>query len=137
MRTPHPTAAVPEQGMPTPPPADAASTGGVRRRHRTLSNLTPAEQLRAAGFTPDELFIRDADSLQPLTVDSQRAVVLIESRMGQYVALDAVAREVGVGARQLTRLFHQDRNVRTRTELRAPLLHEDQARFLRVQNLRR
>ena len=36
-----------------------------------------AEQLRAAGFTPDELFIRDADSLQPLTVDSQRAVVLM------------------------------------------------------------
>lgn len=26
-----------------------------------------AEQLRAAGFTPDELFIRDADSLQPLS----------------------------------------------------------------------
>lgn len=38
----------------------------------------------------------------------QRAVVLIESRMGQDVALDAVAREVGVGARQLTRLFREN-----------------------------
>ena len=59
MRTPHPTAAVPEQGMPTPPPADAASTGGVRRRHRTLSNLTPAEQLRAGrlGLRLPQLFV--------------------------------------------------------------------------------
>ena len=59
MRTPHPTADVPEQGMPTPPPADAASTGGVRRRHRTLSNLTPAEQLRAGrlGLRLPQLFV--------------------------------------------------------------------------------
>lgn len=59
MRTPHPTADVPKQGMPTPPPADAASTGGVRRRHRTLSNLTPAEQLRAGrlGLRLPQLFV--------------------------------------------------------------------------------
>lgn len=38
----------------------------------------------------------------------QRAVVLIESRMGQDVALDSVARDVGVGARQLTRLFQEN-----------------------------
>ena len=47
-----------------------------------------AEQLRAAGFTPDELFIRDADSLQPLTVDSQRAVVLMAARLGKARLID-------------------------------------------------
>ncbi|MGR3843405.1 pantoate--beta-alanine ligase [Serratia marcescens] len=47
-----------------------------------------AEQLRAAGFTPDELFIRDADSLKPLTVDSQRAVVLMAAWLGKARLID-------------------------------------------------
>ncbi len=47
-----------------------------------------AEQLRTAGFTPDELFIRDADSLQPLTVDSQRAVVLMAAWLGKARLID-------------------------------------------------
>ncbi|MGP2695301.1 pantoate--beta-alanine ligase [Serratia nevei] len=47
-----------------------------------------AGQLRAAGFTPDELFIRDADSLQPLTVDSQRAVVLMAAWLGKARLID-------------------------------------------------
>ncbi|HGE8464600.1 pantoate--beta-alanine ligase [Serratia nevei] len=47
-----------------------------------------AEQLRAAGFTPDELFIRDADSLQPLTVDSQHAVVLMAAWLGKARLID-------------------------------------------------
>ena len=47
-----------------------------------------AEQLRAAGYTPDELFIRDADSLQPLTVDSQRAVVLMAAWLGKARLID-------------------------------------------------
>ncbi|MGQ5797529.1 pantoate--beta-alanine ligase [Serratia sp. IR-2025] len=47
-----------------------------------------AEQLRAAGFTPDELFIRDAGSLQPLTVDSQRAVVLMAAWLGKARLID-------------------------------------------------
>nr|WHS69967.1 pantoate--beta-alanine ligase [Serratia marcescens] len=47
-----------------------------------------AEQLRAAGFTPDELFIRDANSLQPLTVDSQRAVVLMAAWLGKARLID-------------------------------------------------
>ena len=42
----------------------------------------------AAGFTPDELFIRDADSLQPLTVDSQRAVVLMAAWLGKARLID-------------------------------------------------
>ncbi|MGP2665449.1 pantoate--beta-alanine ligase [Serratia nevei] len=47
-----------------------------------------AEQLRTAGFTPDELFIRDADSLQPLTVDSQQAVVLMAAWLGKARLID-------------------------------------------------
>ena len=47
-----------------------------------------AEQLRTAGFTPDELFIRDADSLQPLTVDSRRAVVLMAAWLGKARLID-------------------------------------------------
>lgn len=57
------------------------------RQVETLLEQT-AEQLRAAGFTPDELFIRDADSLQPLTVDSQRAVVLMAAWLGKARLID-------------------------------------------------
>ncbi|AVE51538.1 pantoate--beta-alanine ligase [Serratia marcescens] len=57
------------------------------RHIETLLEQT-AEQLRAAGFTPDELFIRDADSLQPLTVDSQRAVVLMAAWLGKARLID-------------------------------------------------
>ncbi|BEN03237.1 pantoate--beta-alanine ligase [Serratia ureilytica] len=57
------------------------------RHVETLLEQT-AEQLRAAGFTPDELFIRDADSLQPLTVDSQRAVVLMAAWLGKARLID-------------------------------------------------
>ncbi|NIG62512.1 MAG: pantoate--beta-alanine ligase [Serratia symbiotica] len=47
-----------------------------------------AEQLRSAGFTPDALFIRDADSLQSLTDDSRRAVVLMAAWLGQARLID-------------------------------------------------
>ncbi|HHK8231748.1 TPA: pantoate--beta-alanine ligase [Serratia marcescens] len=57
------------------------------RHVETLLEQT-AEQLRAAGFTPDELFIRDADSLQPLTVDSQRAVMLMAAWLGKARLID-------------------------------------------------
>ncbi len=57
------------------------------RHVETLLEQT-AEQLRATGFTPDELFIRDADSLQPLTVDSQRAVVLMAAWLGKARLID-------------------------------------------------
>ncbi|ANI30971.1 pantoate--beta-alanine ligase [Yersinia entomophaga] len=49
---------------------------------------TTAEQLRAAGFTPDELFIRDAETLQPLTVESQRAVILMAAWLGKARLID-------------------------------------------------
>lgn len=57
------------------------------------------EKVRASSFCPAE----DARI--------QRAVVLIESRMGQDITLDMVASHVGLGARQLTRLFRDNLGV--------------------------
>lgn len=51
--------------------------------------LTQAgEKLRQAGFTPDELFIRDADTLQPLTAASTRVVVLMAAWLGKARLID-------------------------------------------------
>ncbi|QCR37123.1 pantoate--beta-alanine ligase [Nissabacter sp. SGAir0207] len=47
-----------------------------------------AAELREAGLTPDELFIRDADSLQPLTVGSTRAVILMAAWLGKARLID-------------------------------------------------
>lgn len=47
-----------------------------------------AESLRQAGFTPDELYIRDADTLQDLTVASTRAVVLMAAWLGKARLID-------------------------------------------------
>jgi pantoate--beta-alanine ligase len=47
-----------------------------------------ADKLRVAGFTPDELFIRDADTLQELSVDSQHAVVLMAAWLGKARLID-------------------------------------------------
>lgn len=47
-----------------------------------------AAELREAGLTPDELFIRDADSLQPLTVASTRAVILMAAWLGKARLID-------------------------------------------------
>ncbi|CRG49232.1 MULTISPECIES: pantoate--beta-alanine ligase [Yersinia pseudotuberculosis complex] len=47
-----------------------------------------AAQLLRAGFTPDELFIRDAETLQPLTVDSQQAVILMAAWLGKARLID-------------------------------------------------
>ncbi|CAG9426729.1 pantoate--beta-alanine ligase [Providencia alcalifaciens] len=46
------------------------------------------ESLRQAGFTPDELFIRDADNLGELTVSSRRAVILMAAWLGQTRLID-------------------------------------------------
>lgn len=59
---------------------------GERQIDEILKQTT--EQLRAAGFIPDALFIRDADTLQPLTADSRRAVVLIAAWLGQARLID-------------------------------------------------
>ncbi|MDD9340542.1 MAG: pantoate--beta-alanine ligase [Providencia heimbachae] len=46
------------------------------------------ESLRQAGFTPDELFIRDADTLAELSNSSQRAVILMAAWLGQTRLID-------------------------------------------------
>lgn len=46
------------------------------------------ESLRQAGFTPDALFIRDADNLGELTVSSRRAVILMAAWLGQTRLID-------------------------------------------------
>ncbi|HHR6216677.1 TPA: pantoate--beta-alanine ligase [Providencia alcalifaciens] len=46
------------------------------------------ESLRQAGFTPDELFIRDADNLGELTVSSRRAVILMTAWLGKTRLID-------------------------------------------------
>ncbi|WP_431296967.1 pantoate--beta-alanine ligase [Rahnella sp. PAMC 25559] len=47
-----------------------------------------AQQLRQAGFTPDELFIRDAKNLQELSVDSTSAVILMAAWLGKARLID-------------------------------------------------
>ena len=47
-----------------------------------------AQQLRQAGFTPDELFIRDAKTLQELSVDSTSAVILMAAWLGKARLID-------------------------------------------------
>ena len=46
------------------------------------------ESLRQTGFTPDELFIRDADNLGELTVSSRRAVILMAAWLGKTRLID-------------------------------------------------
>ncbi|PSW18542.1 pantoate--beta-alanine ligase [Photobacterium sanctipauli] len=46
------------------------------------------DQLRAAGLQPDEIYIRDAASLQPLTEESQQAVILMSAFLGKARLID-------------------------------------------------
>ncbi|BES85816.1 pantothenate synthetase [Pectobacterium araliae] len=57
------------------------------RQIDTLLEQT-ADKLRDAGFTPDELFIRDADTLQPLSAASTRAVILMAAWLGKARLID-------------------------------------------------
>ncbi|PVZ83346.1 pantoate--beta-alanine ligase [Serratia sp. S1B] len=61
-------------------------SNGERHVDKLLGQAT--ERLTAAGFTPDELFIRDADTLQPLGIESQRAVVLMAAWLGKARLID-------------------------------------------------
>ncbi|MDQ9127773.1 pantoate--beta-alanine ligase [Serratia fonticola] len=61
---------------------------GNGERHVEELLAQTAEKLREAGFTPDELFIRDADTLQPLGVESRRAVVLMAAWLGKARLID-------------------------------------------------
>lgn len=46
------------------------------------------ESLREAGFTPDELFIRDAQTLAPLSNTTKTAVILMAAWLGQTRLID-------------------------------------------------
>ncbi|MDN3609071.1 pantoate--beta-alanine ligase [Vibrio ostreicida] len=47
-----------------------------------------SDQLRAAGLQPDELFIRDAHTLQPVNPDSAKAVILMSAFLGKARLID-------------------------------------------------
>ncbi|MFC5078649.1 Pantothenate synthetase [Vibrio thalassae] len=47
-----------------------------------------SDQLRAAGLQPDEIFIRDAHSLQPIGSDSTHAVILMSAFLGKARLID-------------------------------------------------
>ncbi|WP_112287802.1 pantoate--beta-alanine ligase [Rahnella sp. AN3-3W3] len=57
-------------------------------RHTDEMLQETAQQLREAGFTPDELFIRDAKTLQELSVDSNSAVILMAAWLGKARLID-------------------------------------------------
>ncbi|MEI7375388.1 pantoate--beta-alanine ligase [Dickeya chrysanthemi] len=61
-------------------------SNGDRQIDDMLASASDA--LRNAGFIPDELFIRDAATLQPLTIDSTRAVVLMAAWLGKARLID-------------------------------------------------
>ncbi|MGL9769350.1 MAG: pantoate--beta-alanine ligase [Sodalis sp. (in: enterobacteria)] len=62
----------------------------LRKGERYIDGLltSASEQLLQAGFRPDILVIRDAQTLQPLTVESQRAVVLFTVWLGKTRLID-------------------------------------------------
>lgn len=47
-----------------------------------------AGRLREAGLQPDELFVRDADTLQDVNVDTQTAVILVSAWLGKARLID-------------------------------------------------
>ncbi|CAH0532638.1 Pantothenate synthetase [Vibrio stylophorae] len=60
--------------------------GGRRDVEQLL--LDAGDQLRAAGLAPDELFICDANTLQPMVDESPRVVVLMAAFLGQTRLID-------------------------------------------------
>ena len=46
------------------------------------------DQLRAAGLQPDEIYIRDAVSLQPIAEETQQAVILMSAFLGKARLID-------------------------------------------------
>jgi pantoate--beta-alanine ligase len=46
------------------------------------------DQLRAAGLQPDESYIRDAVTLQAVSVETQKAVILMSAQLGKARLID-------------------------------------------------
>lgn len=47
-----------------------------------------SDQLRAAGLQPDEIFIRDAKTLQVISAETTQAVILVSAFLGQARLID-------------------------------------------------
>lgn len=62
----------------------------LRAGERDLEKMlaVAAQELSEKGFRPDDLQIRDADTLLPLTGNSQRAVILMAAWLGQARLID-------------------------------------------------
>ncbi|NDK97584.1 pantoate--beta-alanine ligase [Photorhabdus bodei] len=50
--------------------------------------IQASAQLHETGFVPDELFIRDAETLAPLNTESKKAVILMAAWLGQTRLID-------------------------------------------------
>ncbi|NOH52297.1 pantoate--beta-alanine ligase [Vibrio coralliilyticus] len=59
-----------------------------------------SDQLRAAGLQPDEIFIRDARTLQSVTADTTQAVILMSAFLGQARLIDNQVVEMAVEAKE-------------------------------------
>ncbi|MDV6251285.1 pantoate--beta-alanine ligase [Vibrio sp. EA2] len=58
-----------------------------------------SDQLRAAGLHPDEIFIRDARTLEEITVDTKQAVILMSAFLGNVRLIDNQTVEMAVEAK--------------------------------------
>lgn len=67
-----------------------ASADAIQRGERDYPSLLSQTQsrLRQAGFAPDYLELRDADSLQPAGADSRRLVLLVAAYLGKTRLID-------------------------------------------------
>ncbi|AIS53862.1 MULTISPECIES: pantoate--beta-alanine ligase [Vibrio] len=59
-----------------------------------------SDQLRAAGLQPDEIFIRDARTLQAVTAETTQAVILMSAFLGQARLIDNQVVEMVVEAKE-------------------------------------
>ncbi|WP_319535421.1 pantoate--beta-alanine ligase [uncultured Vibrio sp.] len=61
-----------------------------------------SDQLRAAGLHPDEIFIRDARTLEAITADTTQAVILMSAFLGNVRLIDNQTVELAVEAKEST-----------------------------------
>ncbi|MEZ8099729.1 pantoate--beta-alanine ligase [Vibrio bivalvicida] len=59
-----------------------------------------SDQLRAAGLQPDEIFIRDARTLQTVTPETPQAVILMSAFLGKARLIDNQVVELAVEAKE-------------------------------------
>ena len=59
-----------------------------------------SDQLRAAGLQPDEIFIRDARTLQTITPDTTQAVILMSAFLGQARLIDNQTVEMAIETKE-------------------------------------